>query len=78
MALSFRSPCNAALRHSYLRAFVSVQMLPRRNVSDGWHQPGDLSALASAYEIDAELADVVFLQSLMTVGTSQERLEFVG
>ena len=58
------SPCNAALRHPYLRAFVGVQMLPRRNVSDAWHQPETPPALASAYEIDAEPADVAILQSL--------------
>jgi len=36
--------------------------------------------LASLYEMDAEpsTTDALILQALMAVGTSQERLEFLG
>jgi hypothetical protein len=45
------------------------------DTSGGWHQPAD-----STYELDSVLSanDVELLQSLMSVGTSQERLEFLG
>jgi hypothetical protein len=45
------------------------------DTSGGWRQPAD-----STYELDSVLSadDVELLQSLMSVGTSQDRLEFLG
>jgi hypothetical protein len=46
------------------------------DASGGWHQPDGLGA----YELDSMLSaeDTAILQALMSVGTSQERLEFLG
>jgi hypothetical protein len=45
------------------------------DTSGGWHQPAD-----SLFELDSILSaeDAAILQSLMSVDTSQERLEFLG
>ena len=51
----------------------------QRRSERGWHQPDELKALGSLYEVDAEPSeDTAILQALMSVGMSQERLEFLG
>lgn len=47
----------------------------RREVPGGWRQPN-----TAPHELDSILSaeDAELLQSLMSVGTSQERLEFLG
>jgi hypothetical protein len=56
------------------RAFVGATVHVH-DTSGGWRQPAD-----STYELDSVLSadDVELLQSLMSVGTSQNRLEFLG
>jgi hypothetical protein len=46
---------------------------------NGWHQPGEITALGPAHDLDAnrDPADAEVLQSLMLVG-SQSALEFLG
>jgi hypothetical protein len=59
--------------------FVGVGSGVRTPDTGGWRQPGEFSIL-SPIELDADLPerDVELLQSLISVGTSQERLEFLG
>ena len=56
------------------RAFVGATVHVH-DTSGGWRQPAD-----STYELESVLSaeDIELLQSLMSVGTSQERLEFLG
>jgi hypothetical protein len=55
--------------------------LSRHDSSDGWHQPDELSLLASAYENDAEPSaeTAALLRKLSSVGSPiQDQLGFVG
>jgi hypothetical protein len=56
------------------RAFVGATVHVH-DTSGGWRQPN-----TAAYEINSLLSaeETAILQSLMSVGTSQERLEFLG
>ena len=66
----------AAGEHLTIEELAFVGEYGQRRSTGGWHQPGNLSA----YELDAEVSaeDTAILQALMSVGTSQDRLEFLG
>ena len=61
------------------REFVGATV-HMHETSGGWHQPSETALLGPGYEIDAEpsAADVEILRKLMAVGTSRERLDFLG
>jgi hypothetical protein len=62
--------------HLSIEELTFIGAYSERHESErGWHQPAD-----STYELDSVLSaeDVELLQSLMSVGTSAERLEFLG
>ena len=56
-------------------ALVGVD-LPVQRRGGGWYQPGEISLFASAYELDAE--PDALLQALVSVGSTQARLDFLG